>query len=311
MVQYKPYPAFDSQTMFNDNAYWKLSVPDPTEPVPSSNFDSTNGDIGSIPFPALRHFVIHSRLQRGMLIYDNCRDDELRDFCQQRGLRLLRSGSTRCNMIAELERADDSGTTFARFLDLLPELRLHVYHFYQASLGDNFKPYCAAPPIMSASKLIRQEAASVFFREQMFMCSLQRDIFDSEELRRHLYLDEVTRLFFQNAPLAFLKNVRRLQVYSSLPEPKVSMFHGSGYAEWAIDLRLRTRDARVAYEGIGTFSRARQSQTEQDVFVKAVTERLRDVVDSIVTRDHLNLRREDAKTVLAALDTLPGHLAAI
>lgn len=260
------------------------------------------------PFPVAAYcdwYITQQREQRGMLVYNRCSDEELRRFCRQRGLRQLQSVSNREDMIYALERADDEGATFARFLDLPPELQLRVYDLYKSSLGDNFGPFSVAPPLTAVSKLVRHDAASVFFSDRIFICSLtpRNDLAVGQT--RHLYLEDITALFFDKAPLHFLQSVRRLEIMAPLPEPATSN-PGGGYAEWLLDLRARTRETRVAFEGMGTYWRAHQSPQEMDCAINAVQEQLRDVVDGIIAREHPVLHREDATAILAALGTLPG-----
>ncbi|PPJ51004.1 hypothetical protein CBER1_07823 [Cercospora berteroae] len=104
--------------------YWKVKIQ-----VPDDDFDQDN----EASLPADRHFTIESRRQRGLLICDDCRAEELRQFCKERGIRLLGSSNNRAGMIAALELADEKGTTFDRFLDLPPELRLRIYQAYKTS----------------------------------------------------------------------------------------------------------------------------------------------------------------------------------
>ena len=300
MVQYYYYrsPSWGPGPTLAEKDYWKVKIQPPDDNVSEQDNEDS--------LPADRHFAIESRRQRGLLIYDDCSQEELRQFCGERGIRLLRSSNNRAGMIASLELADDQGTTFDRFLDLPAELRLRIYQSYKASLGSKFGPFSVAPPITSVSKMTRQEAASVFFRERMFMCSWARPNFvelqDPEQSPR---LDEVAGLFFEKAPLVFLDQVRRLQVWTLLPAPPGAKFAGNGYTEWLIDLRAKSREKRVIFEDMGTFWRPGQTRSELDDIVQAVQEQVRDVVDNIAARDRLRLCREDANTIFAAFTTFP------
>ncbi|GIZ49454.1 hypothetical protein CKM354_001248400 [Cercospora kikuchii] len=297
MVQYCYEPSWGGYTLAEKN-YWKVKIQLPDDDVSKQN----NEDL----LPADRHFAIESRRQRGLLIYDECREEELRKFCEERGIRLLRSSNNRAGMIASLELADDQGTTFDRFLDLPAELRLRIYQSYKTSLGAKFGPFSVAPPITSVSKMIRQEAASIFFRERMFMCSWARQSFvEPQNPGQSPRLDEVTSLFFEKAPLVFLEQVRRLQVWTLLPAPPGSRSAGNGYTDWLIDLRAKSREKRVIFEDMGTFWRPGQTRSQLDEIVQAVQEQVQDVVDDIAARDRMTLCREDANTILAAFTTFP------
>ena len=259
-----------------------------------------------------------------MLIYDNCSDNELRKFCRQRSIRLLRSSASRDGMIASLERADDEGATFARFLDLPTELQLRVYDFYKSSLGSRFGAFSVAPPITAVSKLVRHDTASVFFRDRLFICSFKSN---GDSARPTPYMEEVTRRFFDKAPIPFLEQVRRLEIMAPLPKPFAERpadssywrrpdnslvflqnrpwnWNADGYAEWLIDLSAKSRETRVVFESMGPG----QSSQGHDSAIDAVKEHLQDVVDAIIARERLALRREDADAILAALGTLPSDL---
>lgn len=311
MVQWQFRPLSTSGKDLADNDYWKLKMPRPAGIIMSDDTadEADEADLAE-DLPAHRHFAIQIRKQRGMLIYDNCNDVELRQFCQQRGIRLLRSSASREGMIACLEGADDEGTTFGKFLDLPTELQLRIYDCYKSSLGDGFGPFSVAPPITAVSKIVRHDAASVFFRDRMFICSLDTT---------GPYMEELTRVFFDKAPLCFLEQVRRLEIMATLPDSATAVTRytrpdateillrgsGSGYAEWLVDLRAKNREDRVVFEGVGTYSQPGQTPIDRDRIISAVREALRDVVDGIVSRDRLALRREDAKAILSALETLP------
>ncbi|PIA90968.1 hypothetical protein CB0940_11094 [Cercospora beticola] len=275
MVQYYYYqsPSWGPGPTLAEKDYWKVKIQPPDDNVSEQDNEDS--------LPADRHSAIESRRQRGLLIYGDCSQEELRQFCGERGIRLLRSSNNRAGMIASLELADDKGTTFDRFLDLPAELRLRIYQSYKASLGSKFGPFSVAPPITSVSKMTRQEAAS------------------------RPRLDEVAGLFFEKAPLVFLEQVRRLQVWTLLPAPPGAKFAGTGYTEWLIDLRAKSREKRVIFEDMGTFWRPGQTRSELDGIVQAVQEQVRDVVDNIAARDRLRLCREDANTIFAAFTTFP------
>lgn len=71
------------------------------------------------------------RCQRGLLCYEKCDVDELREFCQGRGIKT--KSSTVAGLARLLKKADDA-ITFPKFLSLPPEIRDIVYehHFLDA-----------------------------------------------------------------------------------------------------------------------------------------------------------------------------------
>lgn len=71
------------------------------------------------------------RCQRGLICYENCNIDELREFCKGRGINT--ESSTISGLARLLKKADDA-ITFPKFLSLPPEIRNIAYehHFLDA-----------------------------------------------------------------------------------------------------------------------------------------------------------------------------------
>lgn len=112
------------------------------------------------------------RVDRGLLIYDNCDTSELRNFADARAIQCPQIRKpAKMAMVALLERADDDAQ-FTRMLDLPPELRVRIYEYYFAGLSCYFgfgqdsgsAPFRhKQPPITLASRLLRQESLDVFY----------------------------------------------------------------------------------------------------------------------------------------------------
>ncbi|KAF7186682.1 hypothetical protein HII31_11914 [Pseudocercospora fuligena] len=109
----------------------------------------------------------HHRIQRGLLLYETCSSEELRVFCQQRGIhfpprshRIARRA--RDELIGLLEAADENNT-FHRYIDLPPELGLLVIEAYMSFVPGPYiddKP----PPICGVSRNVRHEALNIFYQ---------------------------------------------------------------------------------------------------------------------------------------------------
>jgi hypothetical protein len=100
------------------------------------------------------------RLERGLLCYEKCDAVELRRFCKSRG---VSSGATTVSRLARrLEDADDH-TSFPRFFELPPEIRLAIYE-YHFNDYDPMTHKHRQPPLTLASSRLRLEALPAFYK---------------------------------------------------------------------------------------------------------------------------------------------------
>ncbi|KAK4628813.1 hypothetical protein CLAFUW4_07969 [Fulvia fulva] len=233
------------------------------------------------------HGTEESRVERGFLDYDQCTLDELRRFCKQRQLIVPSGHDGTFDKFKEILQAADEVAIFNRFLDLPPELRLHIYEIYKAPL--DFNHFSVAPPITFVSKLIRRAASSLFFRERLFL--IHRDQFWPPP--GPMSLQRVTQLFWNRAPLAFIHSLRKLEIMAPLG-------HGAGYAEFDIDLNAKQREERACFVSMGTFNwvSLNERSPEVEVVVNGVVEQLRELVDVILAREPGVFERGDADAVL-------------
>ncbi|KAF7185352.1 hypothetical protein HII31_13331 [Pseudocercospora fuligena] len=161
--------------------YWHLKVPGSVADLKTSLDSRGLSYLKSSNKATLTE--IHIRKQCGLLDYQQCDIDELSGFCITRGLLPLpklegkNKRQRKKVLIQHLQDADDS-STFNKFLDLPPELRVNIYEFYfqdlQASIPNlllgtpnvsDWSPDVAKtqPPITITSRLIRKEALPVFY----------------------------------------------------------------------------------------------------------------------------------------------------
>lgn len=149
-----------------------------------------------------------SRHGRGLLSYDAYRVDELRTFCQERGL--LSASSSRpqkVQMILRLETADEMAT-FERFMNLPPELRVLTYTIYFKSLPALSQP--VQPPISKVSTLIRKESLPTFFKT----CNFVFDV--TCTTARPFQLHSSPPSFFSRTDDERLKQIRHLTIDISI-----------------------------------------------------------------------------------------------
>ncbi|KXT16648.1 hypothetical protein AC579_8053 [Pseudocercospora musae] len=129
-------------------------------------------------------------LQRGLLDYHKCSDDELERFYQQRELATHHGnvdGVDRDQLVARLQHADNH-VTFDKFLALRAELRVEIYEHHIKSLPTtnvvsnkefeqfqrprfvaefNSRPRPTVrelPPITKVSRLMRKECLPVWYQ---------------------------------------------------------------------------------------------------------------------------------------------------
>ncbi|KAK3659770.1 hypothetical protein LTR56_001134 [Elasticomyces elasticus] len=93
-------------------------------------------------------------------------NEELQQFAQDRGIAAPAGAFQRSKFITTLESADQQ-TTFERFMDLAPELRISVYEYYLTGLPKVL--YCPVqPPLSRICRQIRTEIMPMFCNMTLF-----------------------------------------------------------------------------------------------------------------------------------------------
>ncbi|KAK4958080.1 hypothetical protein LTR10_004505 [Elasticomyces elasticus] len=93
-------------------------------------------------------------------------NEELQQFAQDCGVAAPAGAFQRSKFITTLESADQH-TTFGRFMDLAPELRVLVYEYYLAGLSKEL--YCPVqPPLSRICRQIRTEVMPMFCNLTVF-----------------------------------------------------------------------------------------------------------------------------------------------
>ncbi|KAK5138322.1 hypothetical protein LTR08_003383 [Meristemomyces frigidus] len=115
-------------------------------------------------------------VERKVLCYYNCTDAELRLFVKDRGVQLAARRARRpvFNRDKWIRALMDKDATpvFERFLDLPPELRMHVYGWYMAAFPATLKGP-SQPPLTRMARLVRQESLPAFYS----MCCFEVGVF--------------------------------------------------------------------------------------------------------------------------------------
>lgn len=301
MVQY------NTSTEWSNTSYWKLEPP----------CDKQGWKIDPLIMRSPRVYAMQSRKQRNMLLYDRCTADELRTFCISRGL--LSSDVTarrnvtmiRAACIDRLERYDDEECTFSKLFDLPPELRLRIFEWYKCSLKTPPSlnaPSPIPPPFTAVSRKVREETMPVYCDTLVFQCHGSGYGWHN---KGPIKMNVCTEHFFNDTPEIFLHSLRKLHILSPVridfPETEETNFK-SHRVRWCFDLRCRTRDSRVVLDSSNEWAerllraeteRAKQALTQQ---MEVIREALMDVADDICSRPHLGLRKEDADSIMEALN---------
>ncbi|EME82371.1 uncharacterized protein MYCFIDRAFT_175908 [Pseudocercospora fijiensis CIRAD86] len=190
--------------------YWHLKVPGSVAELKASLDSQGMSYVKSSNKATLTD--IHIRNQCGFSDYQKCDIDELRNFCTSRGLLPLpelegKNKRQRKKLLGQhLQDADDN-STFNRFMDLPPELRVNIYEFYFHDLQAKFKPFDwspdipkTQPPITTPSRLVRKESLSVFYDLLTFKFTPRPK------------LSEIERRFLELAPQSVLDEVCNIQM---------------------------------------------------------------------------------------------------
>lgn len=153
------------------SVYWKLGFYDSSTIQEAKEFLQSNGYYTpkTTNKNAIRELV--GRYQRGLLSYRKCNLEELRAFCKGRGLNT--KAKTVSGLAKALEEADDVAT-FPRFFALPAELRNAIYEFHVRSFG-GVPAVHQQPPLVVASKQLRDEALPLFYECATFQFTFWND----------------------------------------------------------------------------------------------------------------------------------------
>ncbi|KAK5715716.1 hypothetical protein LTR17_016704 [Elasticomyces elasticus] len=112
-----------------------------------------------------RFVALLLRSDRGLRSYEKCNKAELLELCQAQGHSPsdIRNVS-KADLVALLENHEPG---FPRFMELPPELRLHVYEQHLASFES--VGLCVPPPITAVCQTVRTEALPLFFDTHRFL----------------------------------------------------------------------------------------------------------------------------------------------
>ncbi|KAK5715436.1 hypothetical protein LTR15_010080 [Elasticomyces elasticus] len=112
-----------------------------------------------------RFVALLLRSDRGLCSYEKCSKAELLELCQAQGHSLSNLlKASKADLIALLENHEPG---FPRFMELPPELRLHVYEQHLASFES--VGLCVPPPITAVCQTVRIEALPLFFDTHRFL----------------------------------------------------------------------------------------------------------------------------------------------
>ncbi|KAK5701933.1 hypothetical protein LTR97_004751 [Elasticomyces elasticus] len=138
-----------------DSKLNRMSQSDLRYHLSETNYPSTNG------LSKERLLWYARRVQRGQLCYHQCSDSELQKFARDRGLRVPGNQFRKKAYIDALEKAD-LVETFAKFVNLAPELRTLVYGYYLDEFEEQLD--CPTqPPLARSCRLARKESLPLFY----------------------------------------------------------------------------------------------------------------------------------------------------
>jgi hypothetical protein len=182
-----------------------------------STIHTTTSITGTYPLPEMS-----LSMWDGLLDYDNCTPAELRDFIRSRTnlssskLKALKKAH-KPYLVSRLRKLDRRATF--RFLDLAPEIRLHVYGYILVAGGSQYtRTRDIEPNILRTCKLIYNEADPVMYCNNEFAVSINVDLDEGDEGEGEgNHESEEARengLFCQSAHVTRITTPGRLEQYS-------------------------------------------------------------------------------------------------
>lgn len=230
MVQYKDDRDYQWP---NGKHYWKL---DKGDPYTRAQLRARLGHHQLSAANKSRLREIYYRAQRGLVLYEGCDKDELKTFCDRRGLQLNNPTPKKRELIQLLEGADD-GPSFSRLGDLPPELRVYIYQLYFQSFEPLNGP--GQPPITQVSRLVRQEALPLFYKTCIFRVKIEDILNTRDSDRKSIFekmLARTTEEFLIQTPIDYLHMIREFAV-----EGHVNIGRRRLFGRWFVDLSAKAR----------------------------------------------------------------------
>lgn len=244
---------------------------------------------------------LDSRLQRGLLVYESCSLEELKNFFLNRGVHAGRLSEARSeshakrNLISRLEAADEDAE-FEYFLDLPAELRVRIYECYLSQLrsttkkhfpGHGYGPY-TQPPLSTVSRLVRKEVLPEFYKVFDLEIEILMTIDRGEVLAPKL---DSAQNFMTRAPQETLSHLPVLRMAG------VSLSTG-GPAEisWRIKLELHEGNFKVEIE------EATKELFREKIYAKQEPARVQQVIEGRVEEFVVQRKNANGKIQLHAQD---------
>lgn len=192
--------------------------------------------------PRLKELIWRS--DQGPMSYERLKVGELRKFARDR--KIILSTRTKDGVISALEAADDVAI-FRHLFDLPPELRNRIYTLYHESLET--LDYPRTPPLLRASRQLRQETLLLFYQSCTIFLVLSDD--SHEKLcRMHASVEDAlpngdmssTKTIFSRLPIDYLGNIRKLHLVAPVSTSKNRWVYG----EWFVDLGVNGNATRIS-----------------------------------------------------------------
>ncbi|KAK5127146.1 hypothetical protein LTR85_008506 [Meristemomyces frigidus] len=249
----------------------------------------------------LRHLLV--RGDRGLLDYTKYETDHLKTLIAQRSLQMPECSACRGNIVARLEQADEN-MTFPKFTDLPPELRVHIFELYFASVLTDPRGYEApSPPFLAqASRLLRKEALPVYYNTCRFVVAAERDLYadtDSATGSRYNWcFSKRSKAFIEHSSCEDLAQITRLRLQVRWHTDLRTVAH----VHLDVDIPLKGKEYRVREAGKRTRGRC-DSMHDAEGLVGGV-------VRGIVERPGTNrLMREDVERMIEVVSEAPSRMS--
>ncbi|KAK5688876.1 hypothetical protein LTS10_000855 [Elasticomyces elasticus] len=164
MVQYRTDQWTYSQTS-KARDWWKLDDRQDLTRNDARSILQTRGFAHIKSSTKPRFVALLLRSDRGLRSYEKCSKAELLELCQAQGHSPSDTRkASRADLVALLENHEPD---FPRFMELPPELRLHVYEQHLSSFESD--GLCVPPPITAVYQTIRTEALPLFLDTHRFL----------------------------------------------------------------------------------------------------------------------------------------------
>jgi hypothetical protein len=201
MVQYQTWRKVDCPNRRTD--WWKLV--DPESMTIKAMSELMAGSPFRCPKSARKARVMerYTRWRSDRPYYETLEFAELLTFCTDRGLANADESLSKPELISKLRAADDD-LSVHRFMELPPELRVHVYTLHFESFPILWYP--EQPPISRVSRILRQESLPVFYQT----CTFGLNMRQVDIQLRNTYLDGQSFEFFLDISGKDLEQIRTI-----------------------------------------------------------------------------------------------------